>query len=183
MKNFDVFVDQTVRQWLLDKNELLAGVGLGTPSNWERGDSAENYILRKIKGISQNYIGKKSIASRSPADIFAVARRDKYWHVMLIQVKSSIDPNSIYKLSKKDQDILNEFGKYFKKQIQLSEALKQYKQSSFVISTGYAGVYKDEKNNRHYIKETKLFKVFNLKTSHLDSYKLKSNINNAHQFI
>jgi hypothetical protein len=181
MKNFDVFVDQIVNDWLLDKKYILESYGLGSPANWETGDSSEEYILRKIKGLPQNYIAKRSRASKSPVDVFAVARRGRYWHIMLIQVKSSKNADSIYKLNKNDQEIMNEFGKYFKKKLMSNELLKQYKNSSITISTGYAGVYKDLRNNKHYLKETKLYKTYKSKMTHMDNKTISLNVNTAHK--
>ncbi len=90
MKNFEYFVDDIVAKWRSEKGIILEKGGLsGAVSNRKAGDSAENYILRKVNGLPQNYLGKKSLGSQSPSDIFAVANRGRFWHIMLIQVKSS----------------------------------------------------------------------------------------------
>ncbi|QTE21235.1 hypothetical protein [Polaribacter cellanae] len=141
MKNFELFVDEIVSKWFSEKKAILESAGLAGISNRETGDLVEDYILRKIKGLPQNYIGKKSKGSRTPIDVFAVARRGRYWHIMLIQVKSSEYKDKIYKLNQNEIKVLNEFAKFFKKEFTLSKLLRNYKDSSIMFSTGYAGVF------------------------------------------
>lgn len=43
-------------------------------------------FLKKLKAIG--FDGFVTPGSKSPADIFAVKRRQNYYHIMLIQVKS-----------------------------------------------------------------------------------------------
>lgn len=162
MKNFEKFVDKIVVKWRSEKKNILESHGLAgvIKSNREAGDSAEDYILRKVKDLPQNYIGKKSKGSQSPSDIFAVANRGRFWHIMLIQVKSSIDRNKIYKLNDGEIKVLSEFAKFFKKELNSSELMKNYKKSSIVISTGYAGVHIDLKNNKHFLKDYENYKIF-----------------------
>tara|TARA_R110002051_G_scaffold2660_1_gene14265 strand:+ start:14668 stop:14838 length:171 start_codon:yes stop_codon:yes gene_type:complete len=56
MKNFELFVDEIVSKWFTEKKAILESAGLSVTSNRETGDLAEDYILRKIKGLPQNYI-------------------------------------------------------------------------------------------------------------------------------
>lgn len=181
MKNFESFIDDIVIKWRSEKRIILEKGGLaGVVSNREVGDSAENYILRKLKGLPQNYLGKKSKGSQSPSDIFAVANRGRFWHIMLIQVKSSEHKNNIYKLNDTEKKVLNEFAKFFKKELNTSKKLSNYKDSAVVISTGYAGVFNDLKNNRHSFIEAKHFSSFKKNMPEMDSIKLKLKIAFAH---
>ncbi|WP_298507487.1 hypothetical protein [uncultured Kordia sp.] len=180
MKNFELFVDETVTKWRLKKKYILENQGLAGVSNRESGDSAENYILRKIGGLPQNYIGKKSKGSQSPADIFAVARRGRFWHIMLIQVKSSENKNNIYTLNEEDKKVLNEFAKFFKKELRASKTMSNYKNSAVIISAGYAGVFNDLKNRKHFLKDTKHFKSFKKNMPDINSIKLNLKIALAH---
>ncbi|WP_338360013.1 hypothetical protein [Yeosuana marina] len=173
MKNFNSFVDDVVTKWRSKKKVILERGGLaGVAGNRRAGDSAEEYILRRIKGIPQNYVGKKSNGSQSPADIFAVANRGRFWHIMLIQVKSSEQQNNIYRLNEAEKKVLNEFAKFFKKELGSSKTMSNYKNSAVVISTGYAGVFNDQ-NNRHLLKETKHFSSFKKNMSDVKDVKLK----------
>lgn len=181
MKNFDSFVDDVVTKWRSEKKVILERGGLaGVAGNRRAGDSAEEYILRRIKGLPQNYVGKKSNGSQSPADIFAVANRGRFWHIMLIQVKSSELQNNIYRLNEAEKKVLNEFAKFFKKELGSSKIMGNYKNSAVVISTGYAGVFNDQNNNRHLLKETKHFSSFKKNMSDVEDVKLKLKIALAH---
>ncbi|MDC9723406.1 MAG: hypothetical protein PSN34_11650 [Urechidicola sp.] len=99
---------------------------------------------------------------------------------MLIQVKSSKDKNNIYKLNDIERKVLNEFAKFFKKELNISKILSNYKNSAFVISTGYAGVFNDSKNNRHTLIEAKYFRSFKKNMPEMDSNKLKLKMSFAH---
>ncbi|CAA0157381.1 hypothetical protein [Tenacibaculum maritimum] len=183
MKNFEKFVDKTVVKWRSEKKNVLESYGLGgiIESNREAGDLAEDYILRKIKNLSQNYKAKKSKGSQSPSDIFAVANRGRFWHIMLIQVKSSENKNHIYNLNDEEVKILNSFAKFFKKELNSSELMKNYKKSSIVISTGYAGVHNDVKNNRRFLKDTKYYNSFKKNMSEYVGLDLLGKIMIAHR--
>ena len=64
---------------------------------------------------------------------------------MLIQVKSSNYKNNVYELNQNEIKVLNEFAKFFEKEFTLSKILGNYKDSSIIFSTGYAGVFSDKK--------------------------------------
>lgn len=181
MKNFDLFVDDVVTKWRSEKKVILERGGLaGVVGNRHAGDSAEEYILRRIKGMPQNYLGRKSKGSQSPADIFAVANRGRFWHIMLIQVKSSEQQNNIYRLNEAEKKVLNEFAKFFKKELGSSKTMGNYKNSAVVISTGYAGVFNDQKNNRHLLKETKFFNSYKRNMSGLTKLNIVMKVAIAH---
>jgi hypothetical protein len=181
MKGFDSFVDDVVAKWRTEKKIILERGGLaGAANNRYSGDAAEEYILRRIKGIPQNYLGKKSKGSQSPADIFAVANRGRYWHIMLIQVKSSEQQDSIYMLNDAEKKVLNEFAKLLKSELGSSKTMSNYKNSAVIITTGYAGVFNDQKNNRHLLKHTKYFSSFKRNMSGVVDLKLKLKIALAH---
>lgn len=158
MKSFKKFVNEIVSKWRnIDKE------GLGYVSNREIGDSAENYIIKKVEKLSPNYIAMKSIGSQTPSDIFCVARRNGYWHIMLIQVKCSRKKKNIYKLNNSEINLFSDFAKFVKKHLRESEYMKQYKDKSIVISIGYAGVHRNEfskSKHRNQLVETALFKSF-----------------------
>ncbi|WP_233862340.1 hypothetical protein [Tenacibaculum piscium] len=181
MKNFELFVNEIVNQWRSEKKTLFESAGLSGLSNRENGDLAEDYILRKVEKLKPKYNGMKSTGSQTPSDIFAVARRNGYFHIMLIQVKSSTNKSGIYKLNENDKKAFDELAKFVKRQIGISEHMKNYRKSSIIISTGYAGVYRNEKPIKHNLIESKEFKIFKRNTSNLDMKKIKEIIVLAHK--
>ncbi len=181
MKNFNAFVDEIVAQWRSEKNAILESQGLKGISNRKVGDSAEDYILKKISSITPNYTAVKSKGSQTPSDIFAVANRGKYWHIMLIQVKSSQNVNDIYKLNSSEKKVFNEFAKFLKQQINGSSVLKDYCKKSIIISTGYAGVYIDRKIERHTLKKTEYFNSFRKNMGGIKQISVELKLNLAHK--
>lgn len=66
MKGFDSFVNDVVAKLRTEKKVILERGGLaGAASNRYSGNAAEEYILRRIKGMPQSYPGKKSTATPS----------------------------------------------------------------------------------------------------------------------
>ncbi|MDG4714882.1 hypothetical protein [Winogradskyella marincola] len=183
MKNFELFVGEIVNDWRSEKKTILESAGLGRPSNREIGDLAEDYILRKINGLKPKYQGVKSNGSQTPSDIFSVARRNGFWHIMLIQVKSSTDKNRIYKLNENDKKVFDEFAKFIKTKIGNSDYMVNYKKSPLIISNGYAGVYRNEngKTIKHNLVETKAFKIFKRNSAELDINDVKKRVMQAHK--
>jgi len=181
MKNFELFVNDIVSQWRSEKKILMESAGLSGSSNRENGDLAENYVLRKVEKLKPKYNGMKSTGSQTPSDIFAVARRNGYFHIMLIQVKSSTNKSGIYKLNENDKKVFDELAKFVKKQIGISEHLKNYRKSAILISTGYAGVYRNEKPVKHNLIESKGFKIFKRNTTNLDMEKINKIIALTHK--
>lgn len=162
MKNFESFTNETVYIW---NNEGMGMSGLGSPeiSKRKTGDKGEVFILKKLKALG--FDGFVTPGSKSPADIFAVKRRQNYYHIMLIQVKASKNANSIKKLTHNQIEKLNELAKFVKERIRKSELLKNYGSSSILISTGYAGVHSNQagENLRHLLKHTDRFHFIKIK--------------------
>ncbi|WP_299223825.1 hypothetical protein [uncultured Psychroserpens sp.] len=183
MKNFELFVNDVVTKWRSEKKILLASGGLAGVSNREAGDLAEEYILRKVKALSPKYICFKSSGSQTPSDIYSVARRNGYWHIMLIQVKSSNDINAVYKLNKDDKKVFDTLAKFIKKQINTSEYMKAYKSSPIIISNGYAAVHRNETGKivRHSLIEGKGFKLFLKNASKLNMDSVNKKIGLTHK--
>lgn len=179
MKNFDEFVKHIVANWRAEKKAILEQVGLGVPSNREYGDLAEDYILKRIKKLEPNYNAQKTSGSQSPADIISVARRNGYWHIMLIQVKSSPAKETIEKLKENDKKVFDEFAKFIKKEIVESELLKDYRKKPIIISNGYAGVLRTK--TAHRLASVQSYKIFKLNASLLNISDVKQKIKIAHR--
>ncbi len=164
MKNFENFVNHIVSKWRVEKKSILESYGLGMPSNREAGDRAEKYIITKIGKLSPTYTSCLSKGSQTPSDIYSVARRNGYWHIMLKQVKSSSSKESIYELNKNEIEVFSAFAKFLKSEIRLSGLLDLYKTKPIIISIGYAGVHSSEVNGnmRHRTINVKLFKMFKM---------------------
>lgn len=182
MKNFEKFVKHVVSKWRQEKTILLSEHGLSGLPNRKYGDKAEAYIRRKVAALTPNYSAYISPGSQSPADIIAVARRNGYWHIMLIQVKSSSTENGIYELNVSDKKVFNQFAQLVKKEVRNFPGLKDYADKPLVITSGYAGVKRVEKPFlRHYLIKTQPYKLYRQNTSQLDLDKLKDAVKKAHR--
>lgn len=182
MKHFEKFVQKLVTDWRTEKKTILENAGLAGLNNKEYGDKAENYIKGKIEKLTSNYTVILSPGSQSPSDIFSVARRSGYWHIMLIQVKSSYQKDLIYKLTEDDKKAFQEFARFLKKKLKLFNKFKIYWDKSIIISTGYAGVLRIEnKVIQHRLIETKSYKLIRLNSTDLDMGKVKQTVNTTHE--
>ncbi len=183
MKNFKEFTDFLVDEWRKNKGIILESAGLQGLSNREYGDKAEAYILRKIKTLTPKYEAYLSKGSQTPADILSVARRGSYWHIMLVQVKSSTDKNTIYKLNEEDIKVFDEFAKFVKSSLNKFEPMKIYKDKSVIISTGYSAVQRIETDNKiiHKLVNSNAFKVFKKNASELNEIKVKETVVLTHK--
>ncbi len=179
MKNFEKFVYHVVNKWRKDKRMILEGAGLSGLSNREYGDLAEDYVLSRIKNLKPSYQAHKSNGSQSPSDILSVARRSGYWHIMLIQVKSSYNKSTIEKLSVEDKKVFDQFARFLKSEVIHSGLLDDYKDKPIIISTGYAAVLRTK--NSHRLVMGKAFKIFKHNTKELDIAKVKATIIETHK--
>ncbi|MFC4510194.1 hypothetical protein ACFO28_07750 [Flavobacterium buctense] len=184
MKNFKTFVDHIVTKWRVEKKTILESYGLGVPSNREVGDMAEKYILSKIDKLVPTYISCMSKGSQTPSDIYSVARRNGYWHIMLTQVKSSSSKNAIYELNKNDIEEFSALAKFIKAEIRLSGLLDLYKTKPIIISIGYAGVHSSVVNGktRHRTIKVKPYKLFkmNFSESEISQIQIRKTVNISH---
>jgi hypothetical protein len=179
MKNFDKFVQHIVNKWRQEKKLILENVGLGGLSNREYGDLAEDFILKRITKLTPKYDAVKSNGSQSPADILACARRNGYWHFMLIQVKSSNDKDNIEKLDADQKKVFDEFCKFLKREISISGHLDDYKEKPIIISNGYAAVLRTTTGHR--LIEGKAFKIFKVNSYDLDTEDIKGKVTETHK--
>ena len=183
MKNFEEFVKHIVTKWRTEKEILLKEGGqLGAPSSREVGDMAEKYIVSKIDNLATNYTSYIATGSQTPSDIYSVGRRNGYWHIMLLQVKSSKDKKSIYKLNDNEIMSLEILAKFVKSEIETGTILKDYKKKEIVISIGYAGVHSNQALNpiRHYLVDTEFYKLYRINSAKLDMYQVKNAVIRTH---
>lgn len=183
MKIFEIFVDYVIKKWRTDKSIILESAGLGELSNREYGDMAKEYICRKIEKLEPKYLPFLSKGSQSPADIFAVSRRNGYWHIMLIQAKSSDSVDSIYRLNSDDKKVFDAFANFVKLEILNSGLLDEYKTKPIIISSGYSLVLRKKTKTRitHTLVEGKILKLYRLNTSGLDIELVKKAIIQTHK--
>lgn len=181
MKNFETFVNHVVSKWRVEKKTILESYGLGMPSNREVGDMAEKYIVSKIDKLSPAYTSCISKGSQTPSDIYSVARRNGFWHIMLTQVKSS-SKNAIYELNKAEIEQFSALAKFIKSEISLSGHLNIYKTKPIIISIGYAGVHSSEVNGkiRRRTIKVKPYKLFRMNFGKL-KVNPKEAVNNSHK--
>lgn len=183
MKFFKEFVDDIVVKWRKEKKVLLENYGLGGLVNRQYGDRAELFIQRNIENISPKYKAVITTGSQTPADIFAVSRRFGYWHIMLIQVKSSDIQRNIYELNEDEIKAFTIFVKFVKQEFNNFKHFDNYFDKPIIYSTGYAGVQRIESKVllRHRLIKTKSFKMFKMNASKLDISKVKNDIILAHR--
>ena len=179
MKNFESFTNYIVYL----NGDLPKGMNAGlygSLPNRVAGDKAEQYIVRKLNTL--NYEAYITPGSKSPADIFAVKRRQGYWHIMLIQVKSSKKVSTIKKLNEAKIEELNDLGKFVKAQLKKVEMMNDYSSKPVLVSTGYAAVYSLESKNglRNLIKNTEFYSAFRSNFTNLDFAKAKEKAKAAH---
>lgn len=143
-KIFDEIVDHAVANWRTKRLSMNNGLG-GPSENFPRGVAAEEYIIGKIMKLPTGmyYARQSNTRSHSPADVCAIGRRHKFWHIMLIQVKSSTDKNSIASEIATYTEGLKGFA------LDVKELVKSTAQGNqpLVITYGYAGVYTNTNNN------------------------------------
>lgn len=184
MKNFETFVNHIVSKWRVEKKTVLESYGLGMPSNREVGDMVEKHIKSKIDKLSPTYTSYISKGSQTPSDIYSVARRNGYWHIMLTQVKSSTSKDAIYELNKTEIEVFSVLAKFIKSEIRLSGLLDFYKTKPIIISIGYAGVHSSEVNGKRFHRTIKVkpYKLFKMNFSRLEINKMQINkmINTSH---
>jgi hypothetical protein len=89
--NFNLIVNEFVENWKHREKILLERGGLVGISKRRKGDIAEDFIVDLASNLPYFRDIEKSKGSRSPADIYSLYRRPEFWHLMLIQVKSSIN--------------------------------------------------------------------------------------------
>ena len=184
MKNFESFVNHIVTKWRTE-NKIIsekAGLGISIP-NRIAGDFAERYVFNKVDKLIPNYRPYFAKGSQTPSDIYSIARRDGYWHIMLIQVKSSTVKNNIYELNKSDIELFSNLASFIIKEIKKSDILEDYKDKPIIITTGYAGVLSIEFDNKvqHRLSKIKVFKLFKMNASKLDIPNIKEKILISHK--
>jgi hypothetical protein len=182
MKNFEEFVKHIVSKWRVEKQTILESQGLGMPANRIIGDLAEKYIVSKINKLSPKYSSFIANGSQTPADIYSVARRDGYWHIMLTQVKCSASKDAIYELNKTEVEQFAALAKFIKAEIVSFGLLDPYKIKSVIISIGYAGVHTTEVGGsvRHRTVKVKPYKLFRINFGKLDIPQTAQAVNKSH---
>jgi hypothetical protein len=182
MKNFEEFVKHIVSKWRVEKKTILERQGLGMPANRIIGDLAEKYIVSKINKLSPKYSSFISNGSQTPSDIYSVARRNGYWHIMLTQVKCSASKDAIYELNKIEVEQFAALAKFIEAEIVSFGLLDPYKIKSVIISIGYAGVHTTEVGGsiRHRTVKVKPYKLFRMNFGKLDIPQTARAVNKSH---
>ena len=184
MKNFEKFVNHIVTKWRVESKLILEKGGLGVPMpNRKAGDYAEKFIINKIGQLTPAYKSFLASGSQTPADIYSIARRDGYWHIMLIQVKSSKVKDNIYELSNTEIKQFSELAKLIKSEITKCNILEDYKKKPILITTGYAGVLSIETNKtlQHRLTKAKAYKLFKMNASNLDFTLINEKLVTSHK--
>lgn len=181
--NFEDFVQYVAIKWRVRKIILEKGGVLEGVSRREQGDAAEDWVVKRIGTSNPTYKVVKSPGSRTPADIYTIARRKDYWHIMLIQVKSSFEKDSIYELSKNDIKVFDELAKVLIESAKSVKWRKVYGDKTIIVSTGYAGVWRIETNNgvQHRLQEAYAFTLMGENITAVSFNDAHDAITNAHE--
>lgn len=182
MKNFDEFVKHIVTKWRTEKKIIYESYGLGMPANRVVGDLAEKYVAGKITKLKPTYKVFFPKGSQTPSDLYSVARRNGYWHIMLVQVKCSTVKTDIYELNKIEIEQFEVLAKFIKSEILSNSILEPYRDKPIIISIGYAGVYSNQSTNpvRHQLMTTKSYKMFRMNCGKLTLQTIKEVIDTTH---
>ncbi len=146
MKNYKEFADSIVSKWRNEKPSFVAQLGLAIPVNRVMGDWAEKEVVKRVEALKPEYEVYLSKGSQSLADIYAFCKRQSFYHIMLIQVKSSTTVENIISLNDDDLKLYYQLGKMVK-----SEFKKQYpelKGKPLLISMGYVAVFNEVKKGK-----------------------------------
>lgn len=152
------------------------------PANRIIGDFAEKYIVSKINKLSPKYLSFISSGSQTPSDIYSVARRNGYWHIMLTQVKCSVSKDAIYELNNTEIEQFAVLAKFIKAEIASFGLLDPYKIKSVIISIGYAVVHITEVGGSiiHHTTKVKPSKLFKMNFGKLDIPQTTQAVNKSH---
>lgn len=146
MKDFKKFVDSVVVKWRSERPTIMAKLGAVLPANRIMGDWAEKNVVNRVKELRPEYTVFLSKGSQSPADIYAISKRQSFYHIMLVQVKSSISYNDIVKLNEEDLKLYYELGKIVKEEFK--KQYPEFKDKPLLVSMGYIGVFNEVKRGK-----------------------------------
>jgi hypothetical protein len=182
MKDFNLIVDEIVKNWKQKEILLLKEGGLVGVSKRRQGDIAEDFVVSLAEDLPYFRTIEKSKGSKSPADVYSLYRRPDFWHLMLIQVKSSVNKDKIHLLNKDEIKEMKELVKVARITINNSDEAKIFWDKSFIISAGYAGVWRIEAENftRHKLIHTDLFEAKRLNKIEIDEDSAMTAISKAH---
>jgi hypothetical protein len=116
--------------------------GLGGLFSKVVGDEGEAYIL-KILSNKHGFDAVLTPASQTPVDVFGIKWRGYFYHIVMVQVKTSTE-KSVYKLNSKELTAITDFGRFVKEEYLNSPLYESFNQKPIVFSVGLANV----KNHR-----------------------------------
>lgn len=146
MKDFKKFVDTVVTKWRTEKSTITAKLSLAIPGNRVMGNWAEQEVVKNVKTLKPKYEVYLSKGSQSPADVYAFCRRQSFYHIMLIQVKSSAIFENVICLNENDLKLYYELGKMVKREFK--KQFPELKEKPLLISMGYMAVFNEVKKGK-----------------------------------
>jgi len=139
-----IFTNELVTEWR-KQSKIKRGL-TGVVENKESGLKGEKSALNKLRTDFPNYKFTQTPNSWSPADIVGFQEGSKYWHFVLYQVKTSINPNSLTE-EIPEKYTLPELVKVLKKTFIDSDQTKYYKKKQLYITIGNLGVHSSNGRN------------------------------------
>ena len=179
MKDFKVFVDSIVSKWRNEKPSIVAQLGLALPANRVMGDWAEKEVVKRVKFLKPEYEVYLSKGSQSPADIYAICKRQSFYHIMLIQVKSSIVIEDVIELNDVDLKLYYQLGKMVKEEFK--RKFPTLREKPLLISMGYIAVFNEVKKEKvtPMIFRSYIYKSYVSNFSNIDITKAKEIVKKA----
>ena len=130
------FVHEVHTKWR-KVNRSLAGL-----FSKQVGDEGETYIKRTLES-KHGYSVVFTPASQTPVDVIGIKWCGYFWHLVMIQVKTSTTKTA-YELSGKETQAIRDFGRFLKEEYLASELYRDYADKPIAFSVGLANV----KNHR-----------------------------------
>lgn len=126
------FVHQAHTKWR-KANRSLAGL-----FSKQVGDEGEDYIKRMLE-TKHGYLVVLTPASQTPVDVIGLKWCGYFWHLIMIQVKTST-VKAAYELSDEETEAIRAFGRFVREEYLSSELYSEYASKPITFSVGLANV-------------------------------------------
>ncbi len=183
MKNFELFIRECTHMWHSENTTSLNIEQLKKQRESEFDGLAEYYIIRRVANLKPSYTGIKSKDVYPQSYVFCISLRQGYWHIMLLQVKKSINKCNKELITTKEMSDLHNFAKFIKYRIRFSEYLENYRNNAMIISSGAVKIesVKIGQLIHHKITNTKMFKIYKKSGKELNMIDVKRQVRKMHK--
>jgi hypothetical protein len=184
MEWFNEFVNETVLEWVQrHKNEVLKFdeyVELlieEALTAYELGNEGELFVKDILSG--KKYHASLSAASRTPSDVWGIADLGEYYHIMLVQVKTSGGDRPA-ELSGETVLNLKALATFVLQRLKMSSKVPSgFTDKPLVLSIGYAGIILSGKQKE--VKSTKCYNYWRSRNLATNLDNIKAQLKTAHR--